>query len=264
MPLPAPPCWSWPGPPSRSRSRWAATRPRRRPRRERVPRGLWPCPPERCRRLPPRRRCAPRLSTAHGMPGPGRRRTRCRRLGRRSRPRGLRRAGAHRWLGRRRRDGFPPARRQDGIFPGHQLCVAWSACAAGSVCPRPGADSAADRARHGDGPAGNGALSGQDGAGVHDGQMPLFAFEGREPQVSPVAWIAPTATLVGMCTCRPRRPCGTGPCCGPISGRSSCGVERTSRMDRFCTGAVTGVTWPGMAGYHHRDASGHRRASEGS
>ncbi len=27
--------------------------------------------------------------------------------------------------------------------------------------------------------------------------MPLFAFEGREPSVSPAAWIAPTATLVG-------------------------------------------------------------------
>jgi carbonic anhydrase/acetyltransferase-like protein (isoleucine patch superfamily) len=27
--------------------------------------------------------------------------------------------------------------------------------------------------------------------------MPLFAFEGREPDVSPEAWIAPTATLVG-------------------------------------------------------------------
>jgi carbonic anhydrase/acetyltransferase-like protein (isoleucine patch superfamily) len=27
--------------------------------------------------------------------------------------------------------------------------------------------------------------------------MPLFAFEGREPAVSPGAWIAPTATLVG-------------------------------------------------------------------
>ena len=27
--------------------------------------------------------------------------------------------------------------------------------------------------------------------------MPLFAFEGREPAVSPTAWIAPTATLVG-------------------------------------------------------------------
>ena len=27
--------------------------------------------------------------------------------------------------------------------------------------------------------------------------MPLFAFEGREPHVSPTAWIAPTATLVG-------------------------------------------------------------------
>ena len=35
------------------------------------------------------------------------------------------------------------------------------------------------------------------GARVHDGLMPLFAFEGREPQVSPGAWIAPTATLVG-------------------------------------------------------------------
>src|ERR1700719_5393591 len=27
--------------------------------------------------------------------------------------------------------------------------------------------------------------------------MPLFAFEGRAPRVSPTAWIAPTATLVG-------------------------------------------------------------------
>ena len=27
--------------------------------------------------------------------------------------------------------------------------------------------------------------------------MPLYAFEGREPQVSAEAWIAPTATLVG-------------------------------------------------------------------
>ncbi len=27
--------------------------------------------------------------------------------------------------------------------------------------------------------------------------MPLFAFEGHEPDVSPTAWIAPTATLVG-------------------------------------------------------------------
>src|SRR5579859_4472665 len=35
------------------------------------------------------------------------------------------------------------------------------------------------------------------GAGVHHGRMPLFAFEGREPAISPGAWIAPTATLVG-------------------------------------------------------------------
>jgi carbonic anhydrase/acetyltransferase-like protein (isoleucine patch superfamily) len=33
--------------------------------------------------------------------------------------------------------------------------------------------------------------------GRHHGRMPLFAFEGREPSVSPTAWIAPTATLVG-------------------------------------------------------------------
>jgi carbonic anhydrase/acetyltransferase-like protein (isoleucine patch superfamily) len=32
---------------------------------------------------------------------------------------------------------------------------------------------------------------------VHDWQVPLFAFEGKEPQVSPEAFIAPTATLVG-------------------------------------------------------------------
>src|SRR6266550_1196487 len=34
-------------------------------------------------------------------------------------------------------------------------------------------------------------------ASGHDWQVPLFAFEGREPEVSPAAWIAPTATLVG-------------------------------------------------------------------
>src|SRR5262252_1577014 len=27
--------------------------------------------------------------------------------------------------------------------------------------------------------------------------MPLFAFEGKEPTISPAAWIAPTATLIG-------------------------------------------------------------------
>jgi carbonic anhydrase/acetyltransferase-like protein (isoleucine patch superfamily) len=27
--------------------------------------------------------------------------------------------------------------------------------------------------------------------------MPLFSFEGHEPDVDPTAWIAPTATLVG-------------------------------------------------------------------
>jgi carbonic anhydrase/acetyltransferase-like protein (isoleucine patch superfamily) len=32
---------------------------------------------------------------------------------------------------------------------------------------------------------------------VHHGLMPLFSFEGLEPVVSPTAWIAPTATLVG-------------------------------------------------------------------
>jgi carbonic anhydrase/acetyltransferase-like protein (isoleucine patch superfamily) len=32
---------------------------------------------------------------------------------------------------------------------------------------------------------------------MHHGRMPLFAFEGHEPRVSPAAWIAPTATLVG-------------------------------------------------------------------
>jgi carbonic anhydrase/acetyltransferase-like protein (isoleucine patch superfamily) len=30
--------------------------------------------------------------------------------------------------------------------------------------------------------------------------MPLFAFEGRAPEVSPDAWVAPTATLVGAVT----------------------------------------------------------------
>ena len=32
---------------------------------------------------------------------------------------------------------------------------------------------------------------------MHHWQVPLFSFEGREPEVSPAAWIAPTATLVG-------------------------------------------------------------------
>ena len=32
---------------------------------------------------------------------------------------------------------------------------------------------------------------------MHHRRVPLFAFEGREPDVSPGAWIAPTATLVG-------------------------------------------------------------------
>jgi carbonic anhydrase/acetyltransferase-like protein (isoleucine patch superfamily) len=34
----------------------------------------------------------------------------------------------------------------------------------------------------------------------HHLRMPLFAFEGHEPSVSPTAWIAPTATLVGDVT----------------------------------------------------------------
>jgi carbonic anhydrase/acetyltransferase-like protein (isoleucine patch superfamily) len=32
---------------------------------------------------------------------------------------------------------------------------------------------------------------------VHHGRVPLFSFEGLAPTVSPEAWIAPTATLVG-------------------------------------------------------------------
>ncbi len=32
---------------------------------------------------------------------------------------------------------------------------------------------------------------------VHHGRVPWFSFEGRAPTVSPEAWIAPTATLVG-------------------------------------------------------------------
>jgi carbonic anhydrase/acetyltransferase-like protein (isoleucine patch superfamily) len=46
-------------------------------------------------------------------------------------------------------------------------------------------------------------LPGQAGGlteGCHDGEMPLFSFEGRAPTVSPTAWIAPTATLVGDVT----------------------------------------------------------------
>ena len=32
---------------------------------------------------------------------------------------------------------------------------------------------------------------------MHHGLVPLFSFEGLQPVVSPAAWIAPTATLVG-------------------------------------------------------------------
>jgi carbonic anhydrase/acetyltransferase-like protein (isoleucine patch superfamily) len=32
---------------------------------------------------------------------------------------------------------------------------------------------------------------------VHDWRVPLFSFEGHQPEVSPEAWIAPTATIVG-------------------------------------------------------------------
>jgi carbonic anhydrase/acetyltransferase-like protein (isoleucine patch superfamily) len=32
---------------------------------------------------------------------------------------------------------------------------------------------------------------------VHDVLVPLFSFEGHEPVISPSAWIAPTATIVG-------------------------------------------------------------------
>ena len=35
------------------------------------------------------------------------------------------------------------------------------------------------------------------GALGHHDRMPLFEFEGRSPDVSPQAWIAPTATLIG-------------------------------------------------------------------
>jgi carbonic anhydrase/acetyltransferase-like protein (isoleucine patch superfamily) len=41
------------------------------------------------------------------------------------------------------------------------------------------------------------AWAGSQGARVHHGHVPLFSFEGHEPEVSPTAWIAPTATLVG-------------------------------------------------------------------
>jgi len=35
---------------------------------------------------------------------------------------------------------------------------------------------------------------------VHHGRVPLFSFEGREPKISPTAWVAPTATIVGDVT----------------------------------------------------------------
>lgn len=35
---------------------------------------------------------------------------------------------------------------------------------------------------------------------VHDERVPLFSFEGRSPTISPSAWIAPTATIIGDVT----------------------------------------------------------------
>lgn len=35
---------------------------------------------------------------------------------------------------------------------------------------------------------------------VHDERVPLFSFEGSSPTISPSAWIAPTATIVGDVT----------------------------------------------------------------
>src|SRR5258708_19321090 len=48
-------------------------------------------------------------------------------------------------------------------------------------------------------PGGRASEGGQQraGAAVHHGRVPLFSFEGVAPTVSPEAWIAPTATLVG-------------------------------------------------------------------
>ncbi len=37
-------------------------------------------------------------------------------------------------------------------------------------------------------------------AAGQNSRVPLFSFEGHEPQISPAAWIAPTATIVGEVT----------------------------------------------------------------
>jgi carbonic anhydrase/acetyltransferase-like protein (isoleucine patch superfamily) len=34
----------------------------------------------------------------------------------------------------------------------------------------------------------------------HHGRVQLFSFEGHQPTISPAAWIAPTATIVGDVT----------------------------------------------------------------
>jgi carbonic anhydrase/acetyltransferase-like protein (isoleucine patch superfamily) len=45
--------------------------------------------------------------------------------------------------------------------------------------------------------AGQAASAAGASGGCDHGRMPLYAFEGRRPTVSPSAWVAPTATLVG-------------------------------------------------------------------
>src|SRR5215831_19298054 len=59
-------------------------------------------------------------------------------------------------------------------------------------------DLPADRSRGADALTGHERGCGRERAAPgHHGRVPLFAFEGHEPEVSPAAWIAPTATLVG-------------------------------------------------------------------
>jgi carbonic anhydrase/acetyltransferase-like protein (isoleucine patch superfamily) len=69
---------------------------------------------------------------------------------------------------------------------------------------------------------------------VHDGRVPLFAFEGHSPSVDPAAWIAPTATLVGDVRVEAEASIWYGPVLradfGPIIVRRGANVQDGSIM----------------------------------
>jgi carbonic anhydrase/acetyltransferase-like protein (isoleucine patch superfamily) len=74
--------------------------------------------------------------------------------------------------------------------------------------------------------------------------MPLFSFEGLEPVVSPTAWIAPTATLVGDVTVEDEASVWYGVVLradfGPITVRRGANVQDGSVLHGGPAGTVVG------------------------